>query len=88
MILFSSANCTTEPDDFSASYKFRPLKHVLSRGDFKPSNERVQTDKRQISKRAVHVYLRSAKQYESDSSMTDEAHDTNLKLLVFLNLKK
>ena len=48
-------------DDVTASYKFRPLKHFLSRGDFKPSNERVQTDERQISKRA---YRRPAKQYE------------------------
>ena len=48
-----SFNCTTKPGDFTASYTFRSLKHLLSRGDFKPSNERVQTDKRQISKWAV-----------------------------------
>ena len=41
----------------SASYKFRSLKHFLSRGDFKPSNERVKTDKRQISKWAVNSDL-------------------------------
>ena len=45
--------CTTKPGDFTASYKFRSLKHFLSRGDFKPLNERVQTNTRQISKWAV-----------------------------------
>ena len=50
-----------------------------------PSNERVHKDKRQISKM---LYRRLAKQYENDSSMTNEVHDTNLILLVFLNLKK
>ena len=34
------------------------------------------------------LYRRPAKQYERDSSMTDEVHDTNLILPVFLNLKK
>ena len=48
-----SFNCSTKPDDFTASYKFRSLKHFLSRRDFKPSDERVQTDKRQISKRVI-----------------------------------
>ena len=48
-----SFNCTTKPDDLTASYKFRSLKHFLSRGDFKPLNEGVQTNKRQISKGAV-----------------------------------
>ena len=46
-----SFNFTTKADDVTASYKFRSLKHFLSRGDFKPSNERVQTDEHQISKR-------------------------------------
>ena len=40
-------------DDFLASYKFRSLNHFLTRGDFKPLNEGSQTNKRQISKRAV-----------------------------------
>ena len=44
-----SFNCKTKPGDFTASYKFRSFKHFLNRGDFKPSNGRVQTDKRQIS---------------------------------------
>ena len=48
-----SFNCTTKPDDFTASYKLRSLKHFFSTGDFKPSDERVHTDKPQISKRAV-----------------------------------
>ena len=48
-----SFNYTTKPDDFTASYKFWSLKHFLSRGDFKPSNE------------ANELYLRPAKQYES-----------------------
>ena len=47
---FFCFNCTPKSDDVTASYKFRSLKHFLSRGDFKPSNERVQTDERQISK--------------------------------------
>ena len=37
---------TTKSDDVTASYKFRSLKHFYNR-DFKPSNERVQTDERQ-----------------------------------------
>ena len=40
-----------------------------------PSNERAQTDKRQISRQ---MYRRPAKHYESDSWMTNEFHDTNL----------
>ena len=52
-------------------YKFRPLKHFLSRGHLKPSNGRVQTDERQISKRS-----RSAKEYGNDFLMTKEVHDT------------
>ena len=39
-------------------------------------------------KYANGLYRRPAKQYESDSSMTNEVHDTNLNILVFLNLKK
>ena len=69
----------------TASYRFRSLKHFLSRGDSKPLDEGVQTNKRQISKR---LYLRPAKQYESDSTMNNDVHDTNLILLVFFNLKK
>ena len=34
------------------------------------------------------LHHRPANQYESDSSMTYEVHDTNLMLLVFLDLKK
>ena len=45
--------CTAKSDDITASSKFRPLEPFLSRGDFKPSNERVQTVKRQISIQAV-----------------------------------
>ena len=37
---------------------------------------------------APKLYRRRANQYESDSSMTNEVHDTNLMLLVFLDLKK
>ena len=37
---------------------------------------------------ANKLYRRPANQYESDSWMTNKVHDTNLKLLVFLNLKK
>ena len=37
---------------------------------------------------ASMLYRRPANQYESDSSMTDKVHDTNLMLLVFLDLKK
>ena len=48
-----SFNRTTKPDDFTALYKFRLLKHFLSRGDYKPSNERIQTDKCQISEWTV-----------------------------------
>ena len=40
---------TIQSSYVTASYKFRSLKHVLSRGGFKPSNERVQTFERQIS---------------------------------------
>ena len=35
---------------------------------------------------ANELCRRPANQYESDSSMTNEVHDTNLMLLVFLNL--
>ena len=80
-----SFNCTTKPDDFTASYKFRSLKHFLSSGDFKPLNERVQ----QINvKLANGLYCRPVQQYKSDFSMTNEVHDTNLILLMFLNIKK
>ena len=34
------------------------------------------------------LYRRAANQYESDSSKTNKVHDTNLMLLVFLDLKK
>ena len=34
------------------------------------------------------LYRRPAKQYESDSSMTNVVNDINLMLLVFLDLKK
>ena len=61
------------------------MKHFLSRGDFKPSNERVQIDECQISKLPVS---QTCQQYESDSSITKEVHGTNLILLVFLDLKK
>ena len=44
-----SFNCTTKPDDFTASYKFKSL----SREYFKPSDEMEQTDKRQINKQVV-----------------------------------
>ena len=37
---------------------------------------------------ANKLYRRPANQYESDSSMTNKVHDTNLMLLVFLDLKK
>ena len=37
---------------------------------------------------ANKLYRRPANQYESDSSMTNKDHDTNLMLLVFLDLKK
>ena len=37
---------------------------------------------------ANKFYRRPANQYESDSSMTNKARDTNLMLLVFLDLKK
>ena len=63
-------------DDVTALYKFRSLKQLLSRGDFKLSNKRVQTDRR------------PTKQYESDSLMAKEVHDTNLILLEFLDIKK
>ena len=35
----------------------------------------------------IYTY-RPANQYDSDSSMTNKVHDTNLMLLVFLDLKK
>ena len=34
------------------------------------------------------LYRRPVNQYESDSLMTNKVHDTNLVLLVFLDLKK
>ena len=34
------------------------------------------------------VYRRPANQYESGSPMTNQVHDTNLMLFVFLDLKK
>ena len=71
----NSFNCTPKPDDVTCSYKFRSLKHFLSRGKFNPLNERVSN-------------MRPVKQYHSDSSMTNEVHDTNLIRLVFLGLKK
>ena len=37
---------------------------------------------------ANKLYRRHANQYESDSSMTNKVNDTNLMLLVFLDLKK
>ena len=37
---------------------------------------------------ANKLYPRPGNQYESDSSMTNKVHDTNLMLLVFLDLKK
>ena len=37
---------------------------------------------------ANKLYRRPANQYESDSSMANEVHDTNLMLLAFLDLKK
>ena len=37
---------------------------------------------------ANKLHRRPANQYESDSSMTYKVHDTNLMLLVFLDLKK
>ena len=36
---------------------------------------------------ANKLYRRPANQYESDFSMTNEVHDTNLTFLVFLDLK-
>ena len=84
-VSFISKNCTIQSDEFTVSYKFWSLKHFLSREDFKSSNERVQTDKRQISN---GLYRGPAKQYENYSSMTNEVHDTNLIVLVFLNFKK
>ena len=36
---------------------------------------------------ANKLYRKPANQYESDSSMTNKVHDTNLMLLVFINLK-
>ena len=37
---------------------------------------------------ANKLYRRPAKHYESDSAMTSKVHDTNLMLLVFLDLDK
>ena len=37
---------------------------------------------------ANKLYCRPANQYESDSSMTNKVHDTNLMRLLFLDLKK
>ena len=37
---------------------------------------------------ANKLYRRPANQYESDSSMTNKFHDTNMMLLVFPDLKK
>ena len=34
------------------------------------------------------LYRRPANQYESDSSMTNKVHDTNVMLLMFPDLKK
>ena len=81
--LYFSFDCTTEPGDFTASYKLRSLKHLLRRGSFKLSNGGVQTGKHQINKCAYH---RPAKQCESDFSMTNKVHDINFILLVFLTL--
>ena len=39
-------------------------------------------------KYANKLYRRPANQYESDFSLTNKVHDTNLMLLVFLDLKK
>ena len=75
-----SFNCTTKPDDFNASYKFSSLKHVLSRGDFKPLNEGAQTDKHQISKLAVPQTCQTIREWFLDDY--NEVHDTNLILLV------
>ena len=62
------------------------LKHFLSRGDFKSSNEKVH----KINvKYANKLYRRPAIQYESDSSMKNKVQDINFMLLVYmyLNLK-
>ena len=37
---------------------------------------------------ANKLYCRPANQYESETLMTNKVHDTNLMLLVFLDLKK
>ena len=37
---------------------------------------------------ANKLYRRPANQYESDYSMSNKVHDTNLMLLMFLDLKK
>ena len=37
---------------------------------------------------ANKLFRRPANQYESDSSMTNKVHDTNLMFLVFLDLMK
>ena len=39
-------------------------------------------------KQANGLYRRPAKQYESNSSMTKDAYDTNLIHLVYLDLRK
>ena len=39
-------------------------------------------------KYANKLYLRADNQYESDSSMIYKVHDTNLIILVFLDLQK
>ena len=37
---------------------------------------------------AIKLYRIPANQYDSDFSITNEVHDTNFMLLVFLDLKK
>ena len=46
---------------------------------------KIPTYKRQISKQ---MHRRPANQYDSDSSMTNEVHDTHLMFLGFLDIKK
>ena len=48
-----SFNCTAKLDDVTAPKTKIVTETYLSSGDLKSSNERVQTDKRQISKQAV-----------------------------------
>ena len=50
-------------------------------GDLKSSNKRVKN-------RSNKLYPSPTNQYESDSSMTNKVHDTNVMHLVFLDLKK